>query len=151
MSEIKRKSLLVFLSIMLLAAMIIQPLQALEELSCTESVTNINDNGIDLQWKDADSFAIVLDCSDSKAYIHTTIVSASGTTYKNGTVTLEKISGSNCGVKKTWNNLSGSSSIFSFHDESFSLSSGTYKLTVTIDTVRNGSSETITGSKTSKH
>ena len=151
MSEIKRKSLLIFLSIMLLAAMFIQPLQALEELSCTETAANPNNSGIDLQWQNAESFTITLDCSDSTAYIHATIVSVKGTTYKNGTVTLEKISGSNCGVKKTWNNLSGTSRIFSFHDESVSLSSGTYKLTVTIDTVRNGSSETITASKTSKH
>lgn len=109
------------------------------------------DPGIDLQWNDATSMKLTLDLTQSKISISVTVTGRAGTTYKNGTALLEKLNGSTYEYVNEWKNISSSSTILQFNDSSVTRSKGTYRLTFTVTTVRNGSEETISANKVSTY
>ncbi|MBR6682279.1 MAG: hypothetical protein IKL40_04780 [Clostridia bacterium] len=106
-------------------------------------------SGIQPRWANVVSATIILDVTQPTIYVGTNMGGPAGTTYRNGTVVLEKISGSNCGVVEIWEDLSSNLPLFQFNDTSVAPTSGTYRLTITIDAIRNGVSETIEISKES--
>lgn len=147
MSKLKNKTITSIISLVSLCAMISQPLCAAECEQYVDPTPSSTQSTIVPYWNNVRSVMFTHDVENSNIYIKLTITGIAGTTYKNGTVTLEKISGSNTGVKRTWKNLTSSSNVFSFSDNSYPASSGTYRATFSIDAVRNGVSENITRSK----
>lgn len=68
----------------------------------------------------------------------------SGSTFYNGTIVLEKVTGEDSGIIATWTNQSSSTSLFIFDETVYvAPTSGRYKLTINIWTVRNGVTEKI--------
>jgi len=111
--------------------------------------TATTNSGIQPRWANVLTTTLFLDLEGSLIDVGVTMAGPTGTIYTNGTLVLEKISGSNCGVVETWEDLSASTPYFRFDDTSEDPTSGTYRLTITIDTERNGVFETITFSKES--
>ena len=107
------------------------------------------DDGIVIQpqWQNVTNMVLILTLDNPEIYLKVTVTGLLGTTYQNGTVVLEKISGSNCGIVKRWSGISSSSNILTFTDNSATRTSGTYKLTFTATAIRNGISETVSKSK----
>lgn len=99
------------------------------------------------QWNNADSFSPSIEFGTGSIQCKVNISGKSGTTFYNGTVVLEKVTGVNSGVIATWTNLSSSSSLFIFDETVYvTPTSGRYKLTINIWTVRNGVTEKINAS-----
>ena len=105
--------------------------------------------GNEIQWSNVNTATVTLAFTNAgKADISIRINGKSGTTFSNGTVKLEKITGGSATPIATWTGLSSSSKTFTFNDSSVSVTSGTYKVSITIYAVRNGVSEKIEASKT---
>ena len=111
------------------------------------AATNYGEPLIEPQWKNTTGLNITLNVNNPQINLSIIATSYAGTTYNNGVAVLEKISGSNCGTVKTWTGISSNTSILSFSDNTVTRTSGTYRLTFTVTTVRNGVSETISASK----
>ncbi len=110
------------------------------ELTTTSSV-------VQPRWSNLVSYTMGIDLDGPIIQVSATLMGRTDTTYTNGTLVLEKISGSNCGVVQTWYNISSNSRILQFGDSSEKTTPGTYVLTLTIDAVRYGVSETISVSQ----
>ena len=102
------------------------------------------------RWINVSGITLVLDVSKSPIYVSFSIGGYLGTTFSNGTLVLEKISGSHTGVIKTWTGLSCSSPAYIFDDDVYTtLTAGQYRMTLTITATNNGASEVIEVSKVS--
>lgn len=100
-------------------------------------------------WNNASDVTVQLKKS-SDNFISATarVVGLKGTTYSNGTVTLDKIVGTNTIAKRRWSGLSSSSQNFIFNEKALAYESGTYRISITITATLNGKSEVITKSQT---
>ncbi len=143
MFKYSKNFLALTLTVTLLVSILSMPLNAVS----IGSVTQSSEYEIEPLWDNANAVRLTVDLSNSKIKLSITASGYAGTQFKNGTVTLEKISGSGCGTIKTWNNLSSNSNIFTFSDSSVSRTSGTYRLKISITAVRNGNEERITAQK----
>ncbi len=128
-------------------SMMVHPLNA---MSYDEHITR-EVGGVEPRWANVISTSLILNLNEPTIQLSITMGGRSGTTYNHGTVVLEKISGSNCGIVQTWSDLSSNSAVFQFKDSTITRTSGTYCMTITINAVRNGVSETITASKESTY
>lgn len=99
------------------------------------------------QWQHVIGIVLRLDLEEPRINVRVTATGYSGTSYTNGTLVLEKISGSDCGVIQTWTNISSTGPALQFSSTSEAPTPGKYRLTFTATTIRNGVSETISGSK----
>ncbi len=115
-------------------------------MNSDESTTN---SEIQPRWSNVMSIALTLDLTEQIIQVGITGFGRTDTIFTNGTLVLEKISGSNCGVVETWYNISSDSRILQFEETSVEPTPGTYRITLTIDAVRNGVTETIEVSKDS--
>lgn len=114
-------------------------------LSCTATgVFAAQPPEISPQWDNVNGVTseITFDVSSIISEIY--IMGKSGTTFYSGTVVLEKVTGSDTGIVATWTNLSSNTNSFSFYETvNTTPTSGRYKLTINIWTVRNGVTEKI--------
>ena len=141
----KRKLLVSALVMSMLCSATALPSQAIESENMGGNPITINLSEMQPYWLDAQMMKLMITFREPQIYISALVSAKKGTTYKNGVVILEKISGSNCGVKGTWTGLSSNSSTFSFNDQSIPKEQGTYRLTLTITTVSQNGTERITG------
>lgn len=146
----KRKPLVLILVISMLCSSMAMPLQAIEMVN-VDGTTAIGASEIQPYWINVRRMTLALSLAESKIFISTTVAGNPGTTYKDGIITLEKISGSNCGVKGKWTGLSANNPNFTFTDQSITREKGTYRLTLTITTVGSNGTERITGYKDSTY
>lgn len=109
------------------------------------------DDQIALCWDNVTSSLVNLGFSSTnKIEGSVRIIGKSGTKYKNGTIKIDRYTGSKWVNVKTWSNLSGSSAVYSFSTTTLTASSNTkYRLTVEITAYNGSSSEVISQSKTS--
>lgn len=109
------------------------------------------DDQISLCWDNVISTTCALSfTSAGKISATITIAGKSGTKYKNGTIKIDRYTGSKWVNVKTWSNLSGSSAVYSFSTTTLTASSNTkYRLTVEITAYNSSSSELISLPKTS--
>lgn len=124
-------------------SMAVQPLYA---FGSAES-NAVGNPGIEPYWLHAMGASVTLNVNNPQIVINISVTGRLGTTYKNGKVVLEKISGSDCGPVKEWTGISSNTAVLQFKDTSVTRTKGTYKLTFTVTTVRNGVSEDITLTK----
>lgn len=109
------------------------------------------DSGIAPCWENVGTSTATCSFSNGKVSARVYVGGYSGTTYKNGTVTLYKNSGSGYKTYKTWTGLSGSSSAYVFNDNTVTATDGcSYKISITITAVRSGTTETITVNSTAQ-
>ena len=116
------------------------------------SGTNMNEvkNQVQPRWLNLASAVMKLGVSSSPIKVGFTLSGNTGTTYSNGTLVLEKISGSHTGVIHTWSNLSSNSYVYYMNDEVYTtLTAGQYRITLTITATNNGVSEVIELTKVS--
>lgn len=142
----KRKLFMMVLSIAVAASLIVVP--------CNAAIETISNAGIEQSpsviipyWAHVNTVTIILDVTGEYVVCDIFIMALKGTTFKDGVITLEKISGANCGLVKKWTGLYSSSQIFSFKDSSVKTEQGKYRLSITITATRNGTSEQVTGYK----
>lgn len=135
----RRKCLGIVLVVSLLVSLMAMPMQAIGFKKMPIELKG----GIQPYWLNAQFMRFNISFAEPKIYIAASVTGDTGTTYRDGVVTLEKISGSNCGVKGCWTDLSSNSSRFSFSDQSISRERGTYRLTLTITTVSSKGTEII--------
>lgn len=147
---LKRKLVVFTLIVFMLCSSMAIPLQAFEPVNMP-STTTIGASEIQPYWINVRRMTLTLSLAESKIFISTTVAGNSGTTYRDGIITLEKISGSNCGVKGRWTGLSANSPNFTFSNQSITRERGTYRLTLTITTVGSNGTERITGYKDSTY
>jgi len=95
-------------------------------------------------WVNVSNVSAGLSFSGSKANCSAMVQGAVGTTKITATITLERKTGTNSYTTvKTWPNQSVSGSFFTFSD-SYTVTAGyTYRLTVTANVTRNGTTETV--------
>lgn len=109
------------------------------------------DDQISLCWNNVNSSTITLGFTDDEkieAKIH--LYGTTGTKYKNGTIKIQRYTGTSWMTVKTWSNQAGSSSVFSFSNTTLTaLRNAKYKLSIEITAYNGSSSEVITLSKTS--
>lgn len=99
------------------------------------------------QWNNADSVSSSIEFGTGSIQCKVNISGKSGTTFYNGTIVLEKVTGSDTGIVATWTNQSSSTNLFIFDETVYvAPTSGRYKLTINIWTVRNGVTEKINAS-----
>ena len=137
MFKTKRKILSVILALVLTSLTMAQPISA----------AIVDESIIEPQWQNATNMVLVVGVNTPQIQVKVTVTGRTGTTYHSGTAVLEKISGSNCGTVKIWTNISSNTPVLQFTDNTVTRTSGTYRLTFTVTTVRNGVSETISASK----
>ncbi len=125
---------------MLAGAVTVSPIAAMEQITITDPP------GIELLWDNAYTEEVDFNITNNKLYISIYIPGKSGTTFTNGTITLEKV-GSQGGVVREWTNLSSTSNTFTFTNNTYTPIKGGYTLSYRITAVRNGVSEVIYGSK----
>ena len=131
-----------YLTLILVAFLVFVP-----AFSTNAYASNIsNDISIEPRWQHASTAKLTLDLINP-IKVSIMIFGYTGTVFSNGILTLEKISGSNCGVVETWTGISSNTSVLQFNDTSDTPSVGTYRLTLTIIATRNGISEEIEVSK----
>lgn len=130
-------------TISLILALIIVMISLAIGINANEKSNSIN---MEPRWENALSIRLSI-VFNSPLEVSTSIAGKSGTTYSNGTLTLEKISGANCGVVETWTGLSSNTPVLIFGDTSIAPSAGTYRLSLTITATCNGVSEIIESSK----
>ena len=138
MSKKLNKIIAIALNLVLLFSFMTHPLYA---------ATRQEETPIMPQWQNATNMILSVDLTSPQIKVSATVTGFLGTTYSNGSAVLEKISGSNCGTVKTWTNISSNTPVLQFTDNTVTRTSGTYRLTFTVTTVRNGVSETISSSK----
>lgn len=109
------------------------------------------DDEISLCWDNVNLTSITLDFTDNgKIEAKIRIYGTTGTKYKNGTIKIQRYTGSSWVNVKTWSNQVGSSSVFSFSSTTLTALSNTkYRLTIEITAYNGSSSEVISLSKTS--
>lgn len=123
-----------------------QPIYSIDTINPNQQIVH----AIQPRWINVNGASLILDVSENPITVGFDFGGYTGTTYSNGTLVLEKISGSHTGVIKTWTNLSSNSSLYSFDDEVETiLTAGQYRVTLTITATRNGVSEEIELSKVS--
>ena len=149
MSKIRSKFMAAFLSVAMLSTIAVCPIQAAESSNQEDHIEIIlNENGSSIvpYWNNVNTVTLTFDRANSNFLVSITVAGRSGTTYKNGTVSITCLTLPLAPILFT--GLKGSSSLFTFTDNSKPASlSGTYRVSFSIDAVRNGASETITGSK----
>jgi len=96
-------------------------------------------------WANTSSVSVGLSFSGTQANCSTIIQGAAGTSKITATIRLERKTGTNSYTTvKTWSNESTTSARLIFAD-SYTVSTGyTYRLTVTANVTRNGTTETVT-------
>ena len=146
MSKLKNKTIATVLTLTLFSSIAVCPLHATTHDTFEGSEVTMQ-SSIQPFWNNVRTVSLAFDCENSNIYISLKITGLAGTTFKNGVIKLEKIAGNDTGVKKTWTKLSSSKNIFSFIDESVPAQSGTYRVTYSIDAVRNGVTENINGTR----
>lgn len=100
-------------------------------------------------WSNVRSLNIKIEKdTNNNVVVYVTITGESGTTYRSGRITLEKVTSSETVPINSWGGLSSSSSMFNFKKTSAQKASGTFKVSVSIVATKNGKSEVITGSQT---
>ena len=124
----------------LAGAVTVSPVAALEQITITDPP------GIELLWNNAGTETCTFNIVNNKLNISILIPGKTGTTFTNGSVTLEKV-GSQGGIVREWTNLSSTSNTFTFTNNTYTPTKGGYSLTYRITAVRNGVSEVIYGSK----
>lgn len=109
------------------------------------------DDQISLCWDNVISTTCALSFTNAgKISATITIAGKSGTKYKNGTIKIQRYSGSSWVNVKTWSNQTGSTAVFSFSNATLTALSNTkYRLTIQITAYNGSSSEVINLSKTS--
>ncbi len=147
MSNIKSKFIAIVLSIATLSSIAVLPFYAIDNIesnSNTEIV--LNESGITPYWDNARMVTLTFDRANSNFLVKLTITGREGTTYKNGTISITCLTLPLAPILFT--GLSGSSSLFSFVDNSKPATvSGTYRVSFSIDAVRNGVTEKISDYK----
>lgn len=99
------------------------------------------------QWTNVDSLTPSIEFGTGSIQCNIYISGKSGTTFYNGTIVLEKVTGEDSGIIATWTNQSSSTSLFIFDETVYvTPTSGRYKLTINIWTVRNGVTEKLNAS-----
>lgn len=138
-----RKISTFILMLIIIASMTAQPLYAdtidAEEIVITPPPT------AELQWRNISYVGLSLNLSNPEGISCTVDISGySGTTYTNGTVTLADVTDGDIDQIDQWPGLSSDNSTFEFVGRSIPPVEGrTYRLTITITTIRNGSREVI--------
>lgn len=143
MSKIRSKFIAAFLSIAMLSSIVVCPMQAAESSNQEdhiEIVLNENNSGVVPYWDNVERMTLSLSRANSNFLVSVSIYGRSGTTYKNGTVSITCLTLPLAPVLFT--GLSGSSSSFTFVDNSKPATiSGTYRISCSIYAVRNGYTE----------
>ena len=121
-------------------SMAVQPLYA----GGSAEINAVGNPGAEPYWLHAATVSLTLSVKNPQININISVTGYPGTTYKNGKVVLEKISGSDCGPVKEWTGISSNTAVLRFNDTSVTRTKGTYRLTFTVTTVRNGVTEDIT-------
>lgn len=147
MSKVLQKSISVVLAILTVFSLL--PFNVFAEDSSQEN-TNYDDQ-IALCWENVISSTCKLSfTSAGKISAVINVFGKSGTKYKNGTIKIDRYTGSSWVNVQTWSNQSGSSSVFSFSSTTLTALSNTkYRLTIEITAYNGSSSEVISLSKTS--
>ena len=145
MSKIRPKFIVAFLSIAMLFSIAVCPMYAVESSNQEDNIEiilNNNETGITPYWDNVNRATLSFSRANSNFLVSLSITGRSGTTYKNGTITITCLTLPLAPIFFT--GLSGSSSSFTFVDNSKPATvSGTYRVSYSIDAVRNGISETI--------
>lgn len=143
MSKIRSKFMAAFLSIAMLSTIAVCPMYAAESSNKEEHieiVLNENGSGIVPYWNNVNTVTLTFDRANSNFLISLTITGRSGTTYKNGTISITCLTLPLAPILFT--GLSGSSSLFKFTDNTKPATlSGTYRVSFSIDAVNNGHTE----------
>ncbi|MBR7032078.1 MAG: hypothetical protein IKI03_00415 [Clostridia bacterium] len=107
--------------------------------------------GGNLRWTNVNSVISSLDFDNGKADIYFEVRGKSGTTFNLGAVKLKKISGGTETDIIAWYGLNGTSSTFTFSNNTVSVTHGTYKAMLVIYAIRNGVWEKIEAEVTSTY
>lgn len=136
----RKLSTFIFMLI-LIASMVVQPLCA----ATIDTEEMITASVIEPRWKHTQAVVLNLNFDDPEAiYCSVDVTAYSGTTFKNGTVTLADVTDGTIDQIEQWSGLSSSTPYFNFTDESIAPVEGrTYRLIITIHAVRNGTQEAI--------
>lgn len=149
MSKVRSKFIAALLSIAMLSSIAVCPMYAVESSNQEdhiEIVLSENESGIVPYWNNVSSTTLIFDRANSNFLVRLRISGREGTTYKNGTITITCLTLPLAPILFT--GLSGSSSLFSFVDNSKPATvSGTYRVSFSIDAVRNGVTEKISDYK----
>lgn len=105
----------------------------------------IQPTAVEPRWRNISYVGLNLNLSDpDEIYFTVNISGYSGTTYTNGTVTLADVTDGEIDQIDQWSGLSSDTATFEFEGRSIPPVEGrTYRLTITITTIRNGSREMI--------
>lgn len=145
MSKTRSKLIAAFLGIAMFSSVAVFPMQAVESTNQEEHIQiilNENESGIVPYWDNVNRATLSFSRANSNFLVSLSITGRSGTTYKNGTITITCLTLPLAPILFT--GLSGSSSSFTFVDNSKPATlSGTYRVSYSIDAVRDGVSETI--------
>lgn len=117
-----------------------------------KNTRNVNyDDQISLCWNNVISTSLNLGFSSTgKINASVRMIGSTGTKYKNGTIKIDRYTGSKWVNVKTWSSQASSSSVFSFSSTTLTALSNTkYRLTIEITAYNGSSSEVISLSKTS--
>lgn len=149
MSKIRSKFITAFLSIAMLSSIAVCPMYASESSNQEDHIEillNENDSEIVPYWNNVSSVSLVFDRANSNFLVSLRISGRVGTTYKNGTISITCLTLPLAPILFT--GLSGSTSVFSFKDNSKPATlSGTYRVSFSIDAVRDGVTEKISDYK----
>ena len=118
----------------------------------TPVVCNVNyDDQIDLCWENLISSSLSLDFTSSNIIEGSvSLIGKAGTKYKNGTIKIDRYTGTSWVNVKTWSNRSSSTQTFTFITNTLTALRNTkYRLTIEITVYNGSSSEVISLSKTS--
>ncbi len=118
----------------------------------TPLARNVNyDDQIDLCWENLISSSLSLDFTSSNIIEGSvSLIGKSGTKYKNGTIKIDRYTGTSWVNVKTWSNQSSSTRTFTFMTNTLTALSNTkYRLTIEMTVYNGSSSEVISLSKTS--
>ncbi len=116
-------------------------------LSCCTTVFAALPPDLSPQWNNVNSCTVDISFGSGSISSTISINGKSGATFYNGTIVLEKVTGEGSGIIATWTNQSSSTNYFDFDETVYvAPTSGRYKLTINIWTVRNGVTEKINAS-----
>lgn len=108
----------------------------------------IKDNEISPCYNHVDATTIILNNINGKIKVSIMVEGSSGTTYEGGILTLKRTVGSNTVFLENLRNLSSSTAIYSYYNDSHNATSGTYTVKFAIYAVKNGVRERINLEKT---
>ncbi len=118
----------------------------------TPEMHNVNyDDQIDLCWDNLISSSLSLGFNSSnKIEGSISLIGQSGTKYKNGTIKIDRYTGTSWVNVKTWSNQSSTTRTFTFTTNTLTALSNTkYRLTIEITAYNGSTSEVLSFSKTS--